>query len=301
MPPAPRTTFSVALAASLAASAVGAQGGTPTIPDLRNAREITIVNDWRGYSPLSPVTSTTTLARQPGGFAGTARHQAGARGVTREATQPRVWLPDSAAARFLAGLTQTPLRPGPYEPRRTHTDDFPSLRVTVRLDAGVVEFTSRSQGEQHIPWRVAVNGAEAVTDSPTVWRALESIRAQVPWDGDPRLFAAVQANPEAECVNGGFPDDPEPGRRFYAGAQPWFTSGEPIVFAGRTYRKYGLSRTVSIAELKRIGQYRNADVFAAGTDPEPSHDVIYLQVSTRCTVQAYRDVSTLAGSPEKPR
>jgi ankyrin repeat protein len=81
-------------------------------------------------------------------------------------------VPAAAFDEFLALLAQAPLVRGKYVPYFEHTDDYPSISISVFSPAGVVAFSTESQGPRHVPWAAAVNGEAFVVPSDEPARAL---------------------------------------------------------------------------------------------------------------------------------
>jgi hypothetical protein len=46
-----------------------------------------------------------------------------------------------------------------------------------------------------------------------------------------------------------------------AAAAPWFVAGEPVVFGGRRFVKFGLPRLLSAGDVTRAGEFRGIGVF----------------------------------------
>ncbi|MFL5381725.1 MAG: hypothetical protein ACJ8GN_04350 [Longimicrobiaceae bacterium] len=96
-------------------------------------------------------------------FTGTSELTVGTVEGRRHAGPLPVTVPDSAMRAFLRALASAPRRRGEYHTIRTHPDDYPHFSMTLRSDAGVVEFFSDSQSEQN--WRVTIGGERYVSRS----------------------------------------------------------------------------------------------------------------------------------------
>lgn len=72
----------------------------------------------------------------------------------------------------------------------------------------------------------------------------------------------------------------------YAGAETWFTRGQPITFMRRQYMKYGGERRVPSTMVKRVGDNQGVPLFAAPTDPA-TPPAVYVPVRPGCIFQAY--------------
>lgn len=72
----------------------------------------------------------------------------------------------------------------------------------------------------------------------------------------------------------------------YAGREGWFTSAEPVTFAGQRYVRTGEMRRVPEDQLVRVGDFRGVLLFSgAGDDPPP--DALYVPAEPDCVFQAY--------------
>lgn len=158
-----------------------------TVPriDPSAVRTIMIVDSWTGLSPAAPIKALFRLQPATDCFTGTAEFSVGGYSGAAINRSVPITVPLPVMGEFLDLLESTPLEVGDYKPVMDHTDDYPTLRIAVRGKAGLVEFTSQSQGEQHIPWRVQLGGPDAfVTYAGTPAQALDLL--------DPYLGRAVQ-------------------------------------------------------------------------------------------------------------
>lgn len=176
--PARRRSAAI-LAIVLAAActpAVSRSGASDPLPAGFDAGTVEIKDYWRGLSINSPVDGRFRLERQGNGytFTGTSQLSLGRDEHYKQAGPLPVTIPDSAMRAFLRTLATAPRRPGTYRPRRTHTDDYPELTITLRSDAGVVEFYSASQNDRQ-PWRVTIGGQQYVSNSTVPSDALRHL------------------------------------------------------------------------------------------------------------------------------
>jgi hypothetical protein len=77
--------------------------------------------------------------------------------------------------RFLETLVSAPLLPGPYRPRMTRTDDYPSIRISIRTGSRELVVSTESQGRDHVPWAATVAGVTYVIPDDTPARALAAL------------------------------------------------------------------------------------------------------------------------------
>ena len=73
----------------------------------------------------------------------------------------------------------------------------------------------------------------------------------------------------------------------YAGAEPWFTRGQNVTVASRTYIKYRGERRVPLDQLKRVGEYQGIPLFGAPAETAAAPQAIYVPVRVGCIFQAY--------------
>ena len=107
-------------------------------------------------------------------FTGTSEMSVYSAGNRLQAGPLPITVPDSAMRAFLHALASAPRMYAVYRTIRTHTDDYPSFTMTLRSDAGVVEFFSDSQSERN--WRVTLGRGRYVSASPVPFQAQEHIK-----------------------------------------------------------------------------------------------------------------------------
>jgi len=153
-----------ALSLAACTPALSQNATSDALPPAFDARTLEIRLDWRG-GPF--VTSSWVLHLERQGdtytFTGTSELTLGNVEGRRHAGPLPVTIPDSAMRAFLRELASAPRRQGKYQTIYTHTDDYPSFSMTLRSDAGVVEFFSDSHSTEN--WRVTIGGVRYVSDS----------------------------------------------------------------------------------------------------------------------------------------
>jgi hypothetical protein len=147
-----------------------APGGGPELPtaapapfdrllaDFASATAIHITSGWMGLSPIAPIEHRIDVT-----FAGaevTTHTVCGAALQTQE--RPDTTLPAAPFTAALSRLASVTIRPGPYQARVTHTDDYPDLTIVVDTPSGSVTYHSASQGELAIPWEISAEGGSGV-------------------------------------------------------------------------------------------------------------------------------------------
>jgi hypothetical protein len=144
---------------------------------------ITIGDHWTGLSALAPIEAQFRLEPTTDHFSGMAEFSVA--GYTDAITRSvPISVPLAVMEELLALLQSTPLEVGEYQPVFNHTDDFPSIMITVEGRAGTLGFASESQSRRHIPWRVMVGQDHYVTYAETPAQALDLL--------DPYLAREVQ-------------------------------------------------------------------------------------------------------------
>ena len=137
---------------------LGGEDVTTLLGRMRSAEEVDIL-DTSGGGRDEPSESRVVLHREGG------RSKQG------------VAVPAATLDRFLAMLADAPVVDGPYRPRIDHSDDYPHLSMTIGTGGDRVVFLSESQGADHVPWAVQIEGREYVIPSDAPARALDVVRA----------------------------------------------------------------------------------------------------------------------------
>jgi hypothetical protein len=123
------------------------------------ADTVEIVNDWNGYSDITPILRRSKLRRERQELVGNAYIAVGgygAAGIHQQQTT-RVKIPAAVTAKFLATLAKTPLQVGIYKPKLDRTDDYPSIEIKVKIDGRQIIFSSQSQSIDYVPWKITIN------------------------------------------------------------------------------------------------------------------------------------------------
>ena len=135
------------------------------MPTLMQTETVEIRNDWNGYSDITPILRHYKLRIEHQKLVGNA-HVAiggyGAAGIHQQQTK-RVTIPAAVTTKFLATLAKTSLQVGSYKPISDRTDDYPSIEIKLKIDRQQVIFSSQSQGNNYVPWKVTVIQANKTT------------------------------------------------------------------------------------------------------------------------------------------
>jgi hypothetical protein len=81
----------------------------------------------------------------------------------------------------------------------------------------------------------------------------------------------------------------------YAEGVDWYVKGDMVVSPGRELplERYGLTRILGPAEVKRFGEYRGLPLFVEALHEGPIADVVYLFVRPGCEFQPYQQAYTV--------
>jgi hypothetical protein len=142
------------------------------------ADSIRIKDEWEGYGPFSPISAFWDLRRTQDGFAGTATFQAHPHFplyVSRPDLQGKV-LTDTAdilvplgnMTSFLSRLSRTRLFKGKYVPSLPRASSYPSIAIEIEVGDETITIFTRSQGKDHVPWGVTIQGETYVVVSSDV-------------------------------------------------------------------------------------------------------------------------------------
>ena len=164
---------------------------------IRDTREIDILLEWTGLGV--PAQEHFVLVRSASGFQGRKTSKRGHAAPPQEPQEQDVTLTLTldAGESFFEALVSVPLLKTNYVPHITHTDDYPSIRVSLKTDGEAVTFSTESQGKGHVPWAVKVKGSTYVVPSASPAHApMTSRRASTPFEE--RVYAVVRRIPVGE-------------------------------------------------------------------------------------------------------
>ena len=149
-----------------------------TLARLKEAKSITIEDTWGGLG--IPHKAYYQLEQQNDRFVGKGSFLAGWTPPTPVIVD--ISIPGEIAKDFLETLADSPAVYGVYEPRVEHTDDYPSLKIELTLPDQTVRFYSLSQGEDHVPWGLDIQGNTYVIDSDEPAKALALLKPYLKWN-----------------------------------------------------------------------------------------------------------------------
>jgi uncharacterized protein YcfL len=150
----------------------------PNLTTVLQAQTVEIQNDWNGYSDITPILRHSKLRLEQQKLVGNAYIAVGgygAGGIHQQQTT-KVKISAAVTTKFLATLSKTPLETGTYKPQIDRTDDYPSVKIQIKIDKQEITLRSESQGVDRIPWKVTVKEnnttKEYITNSPFPAQAL---------------------------------------------------------------------------------------------------------------------------------
>jgi hypothetical protein len=153
------------------------------------AQTVEIHNDWNGYSDITPILRHYKLRLVNKDLVGNA-HVAvggyGAGGIHQQRTT-KVKVPAVVLTKFLTTLAKTPLQSGIYKPLIACKDDYPSIEIQLKIDKKQVIFSSKSQGVDRIPWKIAITEnnttKEYISNSPIPAQAFRLLNSSLDRSG----------------------------------------------------------------------------------------------------------------------
>ncbi|WP_310424533.1 hypothetical protein [Chamaesiphon sp. VAR_48_metabat_135_sub] len=165
-----------------------------TIVNVKRSETVEIINDWNGYSDITPILrhSKLRLKRQElVGNAYVAVGGYGAAGIHQQQTT-KVKIPAAVTTKFLDTLSKTPLQVGSYQPAFDRIDDYPSIKITVKIAGRQVIFSSESQGIDYMPWKVTITQKNTtktyLSNSPFPARSLHLLDPYLDRSGIERII-----------------------------------------------------------------------------------------------------------------
>ena len=166
----------------------------PTLATVTQAATVEIKNDWNGYSDITPVLRHYKLKldrQQLVGNAYIALGGYGAAGIRQQRTT-KIEIPAPIVSKFLTTLSKTPLQAGIYKPSFLKKDDYPAIEIKIKVDKKQVTFSSKSQGVDRIPWKIAIteNNAtqEYISNSPIPAQAFRILNPSLDRSGVDRII-----------------------------------------------------------------------------------------------------------------
>ena len=170
----------------------------PSLPDFSGAYSITIIGNWGGLAPAAPINSLYIIENPTDHvddtqFQGAALFSVGGYFADVKKETAQINVPKDVVKAFLQKLSQASPTNGTYEPFFEHTDDYPEITIRVLYgNAETIEFFTRSQGDEHSPWKVTYNGNSYVVKSGIPMQALEIIRPYLAQDELEKLAEQIQ-------------------------------------------------------------------------------------------------------------
>ncbi len=169
---------SVGVASPQAFSQADFRSPFETLSQIVQADSIRIKDEWEGYGPFSPISAFWDLHRSQDGFSGTATFRAHPHYPlysSRPDLQGKVFtgtadilVPLGSMNNFLKRLSRTRLFEGEYVPSIPRIASYPSISIEIEVGDETITFFTRSQGKEHIPWGVTIQGETYVVVSSDV-------------------------------------------------------------------------------------------------------------------------------------
>jgi len=172
------SSSSVGVASPQASSQADLRSPFETLFQIVQADSIRIKDEWEGYGPFSPISAVWDLHRSQDGFSGTATFRAQPHYslyFSRPDLEGKVFtetvdilVPAGNVTSFLSRLSRARLFKGKYVPSIPRTASYPSISIEIEVGPETITFFTRSQGKEHIPWGVTIQGETYVVVSSDV-------------------------------------------------------------------------------------------------------------------------------------
>ena len=135
---------------------------------LAAADRIHFRDNWAGDAPPGTVPVVEYALQKAGErWTGTVTFSVGQR------TKSMVWRPDAKTmSRFFDAMEKSALTTAKYVPKITHTDDYPHLQLEIDAGSRRAVVHSESQGVDHVPWAVDIDGRTYTVPTADPARAL---------------------------------------------------------------------------------------------------------------------------------
>ena len=169
---------SVGMTSAQASSQADSRSPFETLSQIVQADSIRIKDEWEGYGPFSPISAFWDLHRSQDGFSGTATFRAHTHYslyFSRPDLEGKVLtdtvdilVPAGNVTNFLSRLSRVRLFKGEYVPSIPRIASYPSISIEIEVGPETITFFTRSQGKEHIPWGVTIQGETYVVVSSDV-------------------------------------------------------------------------------------------------------------------------------------
>lgn len=169
---------SVGMTSAQASSQADSRSPFETLSQIVQADSIRIKDEWEGYGPYSPISAFWDLHRSQDGFSGTATFRAHTHYslyFSRPDLEGKVLtdtvdilVPAGNVTSFLSRLSRVRLFKGEYVPSIPRIASYPSISIEIEVGPETITFFTRSQGKEHIPWGVTIQGETYVVVSSDV-------------------------------------------------------------------------------------------------------------------------------------
>jgi hypothetical protein len=133
---------------------------------VKRAETVEIHNNWNGYSDITPILRHSKLRLDRQKLVGNSHIAVGgygAAGIHQQKTA-KVQIPPAVTAQFLATLAKTPLQVGTYKPRLEAIEHYPSIQIRVTVAGRHITFSSQSQADNYVPWKVTLQQPDRTTE-----------------------------------------------------------------------------------------------------------------------------------------
>jgi hypothetical protein len=158
----------------------------PALTDLPESKALVISMTWLGLSPLSPVRADYMLNLHNDQFEGVAHFKV----AEAKSAKRSIAVPHDLIRTFLAATSKVEVVEKPYQPRITHTDDYPSISIGVPVQDGQLIVGTNSQEQQsgseayadRTPWAITFAGRTFVVTASDLDKAFDPLLPALQYD-----------------------------------------------------------------------------------------------------------------------
>ena len=157
---------------------------------------IIVHDEWGGLSPVAPVIIEFTLLPDGQNYTGQVNYSVGGYFTKTYQDTETILIPSESVELFLKKLSTANIKAGEYEPNITWTDDYPKISFRVEYESKVFEFSTESQGDKNIPWKLTIDSTNVfVVNSGKPADALQILKSFLKDEKLNNLFQKA----ESEC------------------------------------------------------------------------------------------------------
>jgi hypothetical protein len=165
------------------------------LPRLAEAQSLTLVYDWAGLSSGAPYHVETQLAIHELPSHAPISITVGGYWKPKQTQLLTTTLTSVQWRAAQQTLSTIPLQTIPYQPIRSHTDDYPTLIMEIAGPSFHARFHSTSQGDRYLPWEAIINGQHYTITAPAIFTVWDTLQPTMRPDALSAAVHAIEADP----------------------------------------------------------------------------------------------------------